>query len=420
MLYETTRAIAQLADLLTRSLLSIEEPSSRKRGSSLVGETIAEEAEEEAPAEEKAKDEGEAKPEKPSSDAKPGRRKSGLKREKRKSSKFKPGKENGADVGDEPAPEAAPQPRPRRERAIALPNIMEHQARSAKSLWGKGKMKLNAIRSFGAGTAMAKEKAQSEAKEEAAESKPASLDAMLAGSSPPKTNGTGGQANEEEAPAPDMPPARSMRKRQSIVVKQDDGSPEGPGFDQGGGRRRTSLMAMPGAPGMDRGKRESIMMGKRESIMMMPGDGRRQSMMQAPGHLAGGGNRRVSMMRRESSMMLPGGGGGGRRESTMFRRESTMLFDDRMGPRASVFGVNEMDATSRMSHRQSSVFLQSEFEQEMRRREKEAKQHKTIKIQSEEEAKKHEKAKAERLAQRDDVLTHNERVRRIIAKWKMR
>ena len=303
-------------------------------------------------------------------------------RERRKSSKVAtPSDANGGDDGA--APQNLHPARRRRERAIGiLPNIEENN-RTAKSLWSKGKMKLNAVRGFGG---LSKLKAAAQA---ASSGQDASTPSASSSSS------TGGDVGH---PGSDGAPKMSMRKRESVVYGQ--GAEEGGGgVDLGGGRRRTSLMDFANATGLGGGE-----------------GSRRQSMMQAPGHLAGGGSRRVSMMgRRESSMMLPNQMGG-KRESVMYgKRESVMMH------RQSVFGVTgDMDPTSRMSKRQSSVFLQSEFEQEMRRREKEAKQHKAIKIMDEEEVKKHERAKAERLAQRDDVLTHNERVRRIIAKWKMR
>ena len=69
-------------------------------------------------------------------------------RERRKSSKVAtPSDANGGD--DEAAPQNLHPARRRRERAIGiLPNIEENN-RTAKSLWSKGKMKLNAVRGFG-------------------------------------------------------------------------------------------------------------------------------------------------------------------------------------------------------------------------------------------------------------------------------
>ncbi|UPR01787.1 cAMP-dependent protein kinase [Chloropicon primus] len=356
------------------------QPSRRRKSSKVGGLASMSIAEGEEGGEEEEEDSSSSKPEPPKEKIK-----------RRKSSKIQTGgKEEGGSDG-----EAVQPVRRQRERAIALPNILENQQRSAKSLWSKGKMKLSAIRGFGGGLGGLAKKAAAGAEAGAGEANAGGGDPASA-APPPQQPPPAETASDDPSP-----PKMSMRKRESVVISQDGG--EGLG-----GRRRTSLMDFANATGLG------------------GGDGRRQSTMMAPGHLAGGQNRRMSkmgrressmMVRRESSMMLPnqmGGQMGGKRESIMFRRQSSMMH------RQSVMAVGEIDPTSRMSKRQSSVFLQSEFEQEMRRREKEAKQHKAIKIQSEEEVKKHERAKAERLAQRDDVLTHNERVRRIIAKWKMR
>ena len=320
----------------------------------------------------------------------------------------------------------------RRERSIALPNIMESQTRSAKSLWTKGKVKVSAIRGFaksdtsketskesGGGGEPATSSSTSEKppKEKKEKKKKSKRKSMKKDERRRDSRGGGGGDSEPSSldQGLDVVPTKLAKKRQSVVVAPDSGTRRtsvlGMGMEGGAqessGRRHSTIMA----PGPGGGRRESTlglggrresMMGRRESMM-----GRRESMM---------GGRRVSMMgRRESSMMLPGG----RRESTLFRRESTYH-------RQSVFGVTDddySDPTSRMNKRQSSVFLQSEFEEEMRRREREAKTHQSVKdiaTMSEEEKKKYEKQKAERLAKRDDVLSHNDRVRRIIAKWKMR
>ena len=147
------------------------------------------------------------------------------------------------------------------------------------------------------------------------------------------------------------------------------------------------------------GPRESLGSGnRRESMMMGPNMGRRESrrMSQMPG-MGGGMDRRAS--RRMSQMPM------GRRDSSMAHRQS-------------VFGMQgnyEFDPTNRMNKRESSVFYQGEFDEEMRRRQVDQRR-KAVANDSKEAR----FEKEQRVAQRDEELSYNERVKRVIAKWKMR
>ena len=133
---------------------------------------------------------------------------------------------------------------------------------------------------------------------------------------------------------------------------------------------------------------------------------------------------KADMPRRRVSTMIMKNASGNRRIST-FAVNSTGEEADGVGEissrashRSSVFAVDQY-GSARMSKRQSSVFLQAEFDKEMKKRQDESKSHVSISLSSEEKQR-HEQEKAERFAKSNENLTHNERVKRIIAKWKMR
>ncbi len=190
----------------------------------------------------------------------------------------------------------------------------------------------------------------------------------------------------------------SDRRTSTMVMQGDPSNMPMPKMGRRESRRMSQMPGLPpGLPGM--GPRESLGSGnRRESMMMGPNMGRRESrrMSQMPG-MGGGMDRRAS--RRMSQMPM------GRRDSSMAHRQS-------------VFGMQgnyEFDPTNRMNKRESSVFYQGEFDEEMRRRQVDQRR-KAVANDSKEAR----FEKEQRVAQRNEELSYNERVKRVIAKWKMR